>query len=310
MSKPKYPCKQIEFYAAAKIGLNSFKRYIDKFTNLKAKYTLAFFVAMLAKLKAAESMPDQDVRNAKTKEARNTLQKSAEQCRIYWQLLLSYLETAYKADVLPFKRQAAGGNYYAEAGDNNWEAVNQLMNDAVKFVEDNLADLTAGDNMPATFEGDLVVVFKKFQDDYEAFMEAEELVDDLGEDKVIATNECFDDLMQIFADGVKVFRDDEGKQKQFVFDHVLSLVSNKVASLGGKITTTKVGDELSGFVVRIAETGDEAVSDASGVYDFGSIKAETYTLEFSKVGYESQTLQNVEVKTGTGKTVNVVMVKL
>jgi uncharacterized membrane protein len=71
-----------------------------------------------------------------------------------------------------------------------------------------------------------------------------------------------------------------------------------------------VNDDLSGFAISIKENGEEATSDADGNYSFGTVKAGMYTLIFSKDGYESQTVGDVEVKTGTAKKLNVVMLKL
>jgi hypothetical protein len=264
----------------------------------------------MAEVDAAELMDDFSVRNSKVSYKLLKLKNVAEKSRNKWQDLKSYLRSAFPKSEWAIKQAEAGAVYYSAASQNNWEEITSLLKTGETFISQNNTALLANDNMPIAFFGDFTQIKKDYADALDDFYSEEEAEEDLAEDKIIANNQIYEKLMLMCSDGQKIFRLDEGKRKQFVFEHILDIVSNNLASLSGKITTSEPLQILSDFVVSIKETGEEAITNVNGVFDFGVIKANTYTLVVSKDDYQTQTILNVEVKTGTAKIVNVVMVKL
>lgn len=306
-----YPCKQMELISVARIGWLSFKNQNADFTAKKEFYKPPYYDLRIGEVDAAEKFDDYSVRLAKITEKRLFLEKKQIVCLNKWQDLKSYIQSAWEDDeaVMKAKFQQAGSEFYADAVDKNWESVADLMKTGETFITENTTALSANNNMPGTFASEFSDVKKELDDAMKDFYTEEENESKLGDKKIDACNLVYKKLMGMFADGQKYFRNDESVKSQFIFDNVLKLVTNKLASLKGHITTNVMNDNLLGFSLSILQNGEEVKTDDEGKYDFGSLAAGTYTVEVSKTGYVSQTINNVVVETGTAKTLNIVMIK-
>ena len=310
MVQKNYPGKQAELYLAAEIGWSVFLTHLAAFTLFKAFYDAAYHSARIAEITTARKLPDVSVRQARVSLKRIAAElKGREVCNLF-QNLKSYIDYAYPNEAVTQEMyQLAGQMHYNQAYRNNWEMLKNLIDDATAFINDKLAELQANNNMPVSFDTTWASTCTDAITALDAFYDEENKEHELTDEKVKQNNTIYSMLMDMFGDAQKIFRKDETIQEMFTYEYVAKLVSNDVASLSGKVSVDEPLATLNGFLILVEETGEEVATDEGGNYDVGTIKAGTYSLQFSKDGYVTQLLNNVEVATGTHKRVNVSMVK-
>lgn len=75
-------------------------------------------------------------------------------------------------------------------------------------------------------------------------------------------------------------------------------------SIAGKVTDKKTGEELIGVSISIEGTSFGASSDIQGDFKIGNLKAGSYTVNVSYVGYVKKVFTGVEVAAGKATTIN------
>lgn len=75
--------------------------------------------------------------------------------------------------------------------------------------------------------------------------------------------------------------------------------------LEGQVTDANCGTPLEGVTVSITQPNITEVTGVSGVYKMGTVNPGTYTVTFSKPGYDSQTFENVNLANGELTSINV-----
>lgn len=95
----------------------------------------------------------------------------------------------------------------------------------------------------------------------------------------------------------------------FIFIILIPLFSKSAhsQSIQGKITDASNSDPLIGVVVKIQGTNQGAVSDLDGNYEISDLKPGNYNIEFSYVGYNSKTVNDVKVKAGEVSNLDIVL---
>ncbi len=213
MAKPNYNCTEQELYTICTTGWNSVTQHLTRFTAFKAKYVATLVTTRLASVVIASELPDEQQRNSDYETASIELRKIGRTSCDKWQMLKRYIADAFPADQQKPMLEAAGFNYYDKAGSGNWDSVKGLMTSGSTFITAKLADLTANDNMPLTFQ----VEFDALKTDFNKFIQAEE-ESRVGQDtKINANNAIFADLMSMLLDGQEIFKKEEALLKQFVF---------------------------------------------------------------------------------------------
>lgn len=89
-----------------------------------------------------------------------------------------------------------------------------------------------------------------------------------------------------------------------VFLYSLGLPAQNVGNVSGYVKDARTEEPLIGVAVRIQGTNIGAITDYNGYYSISNIETNTYTLEVSYVGYQSQIRYNVVVKSGGIPEVN------
>jgi len=79
-------------------------------------------------------------------------------------------------------------------------------------------------------------------------------------------------------------------------------------SINGQITEKTTGLELPGVTVRLEPVGQYTTTNALGFFSFGNLPAGVYTLKTTCVGYETQTVANVQVRDSETSTLRVELV--
>ncbi|MCC6477446.1 choice-of-anchor J domain-containing protein [bacterium] len=86
-------------------------------------------------------------------------------------------------------------------------------------------------------------------------------------------------------------------------DVLIEYFTGTPGTISGTVTELLSGTPISGANVEI-EGGARTTTDANGDYEFSNVFAGTYTLNFSKNGYEPETIENVVVGDGEDVVVN------
>lgn len=309
MAKANYNCSELELYTICNLGWKSCKTNLARFTAFKPKYILTFVEGKLVAVKSASELPDEQARNEAYETANVNLKKQGKKCTDAWQVLKRYISDAFSADLQKTKLEAAGHDYFKPASNENWDSVKGLMLSGLGFITTNSATLMAGDNMPSTFENDFKDIKEAFEAQHEIFLQAEEN-STVGQDKkVSANNAIFADLMSMLLDGQEIFKDEEALLKQFVFTELLYLASGTgTAGVKGQISDANTGTSLENISVTIVGTTKKTVSGVKGEYEILQVAAGKYDILIEGDGYQTQTIKDWVVKTGTVSTLNIQMV--
>lgn len=246
-----YNCTQQELYSVAKIGWKSFLENIISFAPFSTKYTPVYGTTMKAAVQSAKALPDEFARTSEHKSLRIELVALGNDCMIKWQQLASYIRDGFAKELHETKLSAAGHEYYEGASGKDWESVSGLMEDGKAFIAANTAVLTTPGGMPAGFDTDFDTARTAFEDKYEAFTDMEQDMQQATDDKINANNLVYSNLISMFEDGQKIFRNNASLRDRFVFDTVLALIS----SGGG--TTADTGDVNANTVDNIYDATDE-----------------------------------------------------
>ncbi|PWL28612.1 TonB-dependent receptor [uncultured Roseivirga sp.] len=75
-------------------------------------------------------------------------------------------------------------------------------------------------------------------------------------------------------------------------------------NLSGYVTDSKTGESIPGATVQVVELQTGAITDAQGFYTLENLPTETFTIQVSFVGYETQSKFNVVIRSGGNPDVN------
>ena len=115
-------------------------------------YTDKLADEVLARLAAANALPDNQARNAVGERLRGELVVQGNEFLDAWNLLDGYIEEAWPGKVdNKAMRDAAGHGHYEAAAEENWTEMERLIKSALGFVTTYAAELTAKGDMPADF---------------------------------------------------------------------------------------------------------------------------------------------------------------
>lgn len=301
--KANYPCTQQELYSVAETVYGNCIAHLALFTAYKAKYTAQYINGTLrTSVTAAKLIPDEEMRNAVFQVLRTELIPLAEKCTQNFQLLKGYINDAYPKAQHEIRYDAAGQNYYRNATEENWEMVVGLNSSMKKFIDDELAALTANNNMPAAFQGIVNDDSDNFDNKYNAFKLARETGEETAE-KLTANNDVYDDVTSVCDDGQRISAGNEALHKLFVFDTVKKLVSPP-GSASVKIIVIKQGDNTPvpdvTITIQAAEgTPHNATTDQNGEAKFDNIDPATYNGTATPPSPMNPVAFTKEVNTGT-----------
>ena len=75
-------------------------------------------------------------------------------------------------------------------------------------------------------------------------------------------------------------------------------------TLSGYIKDAKTGESIPGATVQVVELGTGAITDADGFYTLENLPTQTFSIQASFVGYETQTKFNVVIRSGGNPDLN------
>lgn len=310
--EPAFHCTQQELYSVGRIGYTSVIDRLAQFTAFKAKYVAAFFTALNAEIDAAEALPDEEQRQEDARTFRVVLKTKATEGMAFWQTLKRYITDAYPANEVEIKLDAAGQAHYRKAGKDDWAAVQRLLVDGNTFITDNTADLSAGGNMPAAFATTFGTAKTDYDTAYNDFFNASQNSEVATQTKMIANNTVHSKMMSVFLDGQEIFKNDEAVKKLYTFDQILLTITGPgIAGVRGSIKDSITNLLItSGVTISIFGTDHTTTVGPDGRYEISPVASGTYTIVITCPDYQDQQITNVEIETGTLKTLNIVLVPL
>ena len=309
MTTRNYNCGQQELYSAALLGWESCSQHLTAFTNFSPLYDAALIATRQQEVKDASELPDEQARNAQSEIFRIELSQLAKNAMENWQKLKRYISKAWSEEFQKARLEEAGSKYYLKAGNEDWESCKGLLSSGMNFIDTYLAELTANLNMPPTFQAAFKDNKNAFFTKHQQFLDSEEAGRIATENKIVANNGVYKNLMSAFLDGQEIFKDEDAIKKQFIFDHVLNLVSGTgTAGIRGTITDAATGLTVANVTAAIETTDKTAITDEDGKYIITQVASGKYKVSFTAEGYQNKSVLQ-EIKVGTISTLNVQLVK-
>ncbi len=298
--RPEYNCSQKDLYSILETAWANYTLKQTNFTAHKAIYNPAFKTTAVAAIAAAKALPDDSTRSAVAESIRINLVKAGKTCLLNFQFLKSYIETAFSDKLQwPVQYKSAGGDYYREAGQEDWESLELLNQSAKNYLTNNnslLLGVAPNLNMPATFTASLTNAATAFSALYLSFKSAEE-TSALTAVKINANNACYRTMTGMLKDGQVIFANDLETRKLFVFRTLWNLINPPVAGIKGEVKVISTNEPIAGATISIQKEGEvafEMLTDDDGRYSH-QVSAGKYTISVSAVGYVSQT-KSVDMK--------------
>jgi len=307
MAKPNYNCSQQSLYAVCRSGWASCTTYLADFAAFSPTYTAPFIATQIAAVNAAEALADEEQRTEDSRTLRVNLKNKAAEGMEMWQRLKRYITKAYAADQVDIKLDAAGQSHYARSLKDDWGAVSRLLTDGVAFATANTADLTAGNIMPATFPAAFAAIKTDYDALHASYITASQTDEVETQTKIEANNSIFASVMDMFADGQRIFKKNEAVKKLFTFDQVLLNVEGPGnQGIKGNVVIAGTDNPVTSGEVSFNGPSNKTVEiDEDGHYECPQLAAGLYNMLVTAPGFSGVTFNDIEVETGIMKTVDV-----
>ena len=312
MTKRKYPCAQPTLYAACVLAWQMCRDNQLMFFTHDNIYTSAFIIENIARIKAAEDLPDWEARKAALDLLSLEYDKVAGDLADMVKYLKKYIERAYKDEaVQKIMLKKAGFEYYSKVQTLDDKAILPFMSSASEFVAQNVAILTTAGKMPVAFPSEFKAIDVLFDDVLDRYNVTKQALTPQTDEKNDASNDVYDRTLVLLADGAFIYMKTPDLAKAYTFSAVLAQVKpTKNAGISGKVLYPLSKKGIAGITVTEPISGKTAITDKEGRYDIKSLSEDTYSLVFSGDGYVTQTVNDIPVKTGVTKRLNVEMVAM
>lgn len=297
MASTNYSCSQPELYVVCRKAWDLCETQLSAFTAYKPKYSPALMVENQTMINAADAMDDSRARYANAQNLRLDLVDKKDDVLEVFQLLKGYIEDAYRPDKAKTMIQAAGQQFYNKACACNWVSVSALLSAMAPFVTNNLADLSANNNMPADFATQIQTLKTEYESLYKSWSEADIAAYNETEEKILANNGIFTNLKTMLADAQKVFRKDEAMALKFTLDDLMTQVrGTRPSGINGKILNLVNKKPIAKAQIAIPELDIVVMSDANGQFQLMSLPLGKYTVIVTAEGFETVTKLKYEIK--------------
>lgn len=297
MVNTQYSCSQPELYLVCRKAWQLCSDNLAVFTAYKPKYSEAFIAQNIASVNDVDAMDDSKARYARSQNLRLDLVEKKDEVLDVYQLLKGYIEDAYRADKVNTMIQAAGQQYYTKASSCNWASVAALLSSMAPFVTNNLAELTANDNMPTDFSTRIQTLKTDFENLYKNWSDADTAASTETDTKIIANNTIFNNMKTMLSDAQKVFRKDEVMSEKFTLSDLMAQVrGTRPSGLNGKVVNAVNNKNISKAQISILSLDKVTKTDENGQFQLGVVPVGKYTIVIEADGYEKVTMEKYEIK--------------
>lgn len=309
MPATKYNCSQNTFYAASHVGVDRLIENLDDFTPLFPEYTLEMAQGIKDRINAADALPDYDAR----KLIAETLWLEVDNLRkadtYQFGLFLSTIDRICDATLRNTTYDAAGRKHYMDAKNGDVAKVIPMYSSLISFISDNWAALSTVGKMTTAQRDEFTAKQTTYKARYDAASAADRLAKEKRDEKINANNACYDEMSAYIKIAQRIYAADVEMLKYFKFTSFRSEVESvKNAGLSGKITNILNKDLLKGAIITILNYNKSFVTEKNGRFEIAPLSAGKYTVIVACPGYETQTFEDVKIRTGAMTRLNVKMV--
>ena len=292
-----YNCSQPELFIVCRKAWQLCNDNLAAFTAYKPKYSADFISQNITNINDVDAMDDSRARYARSQNLRVDLVEKKDDILDTFQLLKGYIEDAYRADKANTMIQAAGQQYYMKASSCNWVSVTALLSSMAPFVSNNLADLTANDNMPLDFSTRIQILKTEFDNLYKNWSDADKAASSDTDAKIIANNMIFNNMKTMLSDAQKVFRKDELMSERFSLSDLMAQVrGTRPSALNGRTENGVNKKSITNAQVTIVELDMVVKTDENGQFKFANLPVGKYTVLVEATGFETVKMLKYEIK--------------
>lgn len=303
-----YPSSMAVLYATCRQIWKSYLLNLAAFAAYLTTYVQQVGDDALAAIDAAEALPEDQARSEEAELLHAAVKNKGKVALMAWRYLERYIRKCFPEEEQKARLEAAGKLHYAEAANQNWPELMEMMQAGQLFLNTHGAAMVAL-GVPAGFAASYSAKRVELRETYDAFKEAEQNGPEGTDAKVDANNEIYAMTQDLCEDGQLVFWEDGAKRERFVYSHVQNLVSNPLGPnamvVNGKVTIAADGTPLEGVKVRaeadFLEGPEGVVTDANGEYEMevsGGTMGTPVKLTFEKPGLTTELL-TVDYERGT-----------
>ena len=192
---------------------------------------------------------------------------------------------------------AAGQQYYTKVSSCSWVNVTAMLNAMGPFVTNNLADLTADNNMPANFGTQIQTLKAEFDALYKSWSDADNAASNETDAKITMNNTLDSQLKTMLSDAQKIYRKDAVMAEKFTLGELLNQVrGTRPSGINGKTINSVNKKAIANAKITIVELGIELISDENGLFKLTPMVLGKYTVIIEAAGFETVTLTKYEIK--------------
>ena len=307
--KALYGCSQQSFYTVAAVVWANYITNIARFTAFKGKYNAALATTALTALAAAKLLPNEEMRNSMPESVRIALLPLGDNCLANQRKLKSYIEEAFPTTASTMLA-SAGNKSYKAAYHEGWEEMNTMITDADLFINNNIAALEmAGANMPVAFAATYTSDKTAFETVYKNFLLTAQATSGDTNDKMKANNKVYATMTAMLKDGQLIFETDETRKAIFTFATILGNVTGNGAT-GMRITAANSVSKVNITDFAASVQPGAVVAQANGIILELKMSVAMYTVVISAPGFHDLVINQVQLKTGVMRRLDVELVKL
>jgi Carboxypeptidase regulatory-like domain len=280
----------------------------EDFITFFPEYTPELITQRQAAIDAADLLPDYSARVVVKDAAFLTVKSCRDDGVRLFGFLLSYIQKTYAADIVESMYDAAGKKYLAAAKKVDWPSVSQLFSSALPFMDEHWAELTEKAKVTPAFLDDFKAKSAAYQAAYTAYKAAEQSVKDKGDEKIMANNAVYSDLMLMLTDAKRVYSDDPERIADYTFKELLGQVqSPKNAGLNGKVIQKGTKTVIKTAKITILVIEKTTTVDDKGRFEITPLPIGKYDIIVEAEGYVTQIFKDMKIRTGVTTRLNVVM---
>ncbi|MFM1874552.1 MAG: hypothetical protein RL266_289 [Bacteroidota bacterium] len=292
----KFKVSDLNMLEHSKTMLQHFLDEQATFTAFDADFASPFETDWESAISSAKLMPTDETIKDQLQQHTAKVDEVMEKCRFKFQQSKYFIEKAFPSS--PATRN--------EFGFDDYDTMRKSQVGMIQFMRTFFATATkyaaelaaAGYDAAAVADIDaLTTELEKANDEQEKFKGTRSVT---AEDRVNRLNKAWDVMVQVSKAGKTIFFAEPAKYQLFLLP--ASSETGEDISIAGTVTEAP-DTPLENVTVSVDELGVDTTTDSNGNYVFGNLPAGTYTLTFSKEGYQPLTIAGVAVT--SGETTNV-----
>lgn len=296
--KKTFSCSYADLLKVATAILDSLLEKISNFETLVPGFYTKDYTDRCAKSIAdAKNEPVSNDRTQQRELARAALHALAKSAREAASRLARNIARAYKGDELRIHEKVVAKN--RSANEEDWQAMSDLLKSMDLFLDANKAILETQGFMPKAMPGEIKTLRANYEakkTEFEAFDTSLPIVTKRNREQY---NAIYDWVRLACDDGQALYANDPDNRTAFVFDDVLSRVSNP--GIGGiRVTLTNAQTKLPIENAEFSIVGREGklLTNNKGVAQYKQVASGMYDLRFSHPDYKLSLMEDHTVEPG------------